>query len=53
MAEGLIMVQYSSNDTVSLKIKRKTYFIVFYFYPFVSNATNDLDEQISIREHLT
>ena len=41
MAEGLIMNQFSSNDTV-----------MFYFYPCI-NATNDLDEQISIREHLT
>ena len=39
MAEGLIMNQYSSND-------------MFYYHPCI-NATNDLDEQISIREHLT
>ena len=27
-------------------------YIVFYYHPCI-NATNDLDEQISIREHLT
>ena len=40
MAEGLIMNQYSSND------------IFLSMYPCI-NATNDLDEKISIREHLT
>ena len=44
MAEGLIMNQYSSNDTVSVNI---------YLDFRCINATNDLDEQISIREHLT
>ena len=45
MAEGLIMNQYSSNT--------QNIFHCALFLSICINATNDLDEQISIREHLT